>query len=355
LDQYLIHHYFRAFIMVLASFYIVYFLADLRSLLDDISNHPDVTYTLLARYFGIAAPSMVLSGMPLAALFASLLSLGILERRNEVTAMKAAGISLYRISLPVLGAAVFFCAAHYLVADYVLPAANTRAAELRARIRNVEPASTFGPRQWVFGREGRLYNFAIYSQAEGEYQGLTIYHLSADRTRLVERIEAQGAHYEDGIWVLERGWARSFQGEQESFRRFEEQRLELPEGPDYFRRGVRPPQQMSFARLRRYIAGLRQAGYDVQELQVALHEKASTAAVPFVLVLLGLPYAFRAGRRGALAGAGLALGLAVVFYVFLAAFRQLGAVGLISPFLAAWSPDLLFSGVGILQMLSLKT
>ncbi len=355
LDQYLVHHYLRAFFLVLASFYVIYLLADLRSLLDDISDHPGVTYSLVARYFANATPSMVLNGLPLAALFAALLSLGILERNNELLAMKAAGISLYRVSVPVLGVAVVLCVAHFFISDHVLPATNTRAAELRAKIRNVQPSSTLGPRQWVFGQDRRLYNFTLYRQRTSKYSGLSVFQLSPDGLRVEERIEALAAHYEDGEWVMEEGWVRDFRGGKETFRTFQEERFRFPEGPDYFRRGVRPPQQMSFGRLKRYITSLRQAGYDVQALSVALHEKVSTAAVPFVLVLLGIPYAFRAGRRGALAGAGLALGLAVVYYIFLATFRQLGAIGLMPPIVAAWSPDLLFSGVGIFQMLSLRT
>ncbi|MEE9126646.1 MAG: LptF/LptG family permease, partial [Planctomycetota bacterium] len=195
----------------------------------------------------------------------------------------------------------------------------------------------------------------LYRQRTSNYRGLSVFQLSPDGLRVEERIEALAAYYEDGEWVMQEGWVRDFRGGKETFRTFQEERFQFPEGPDYFRRGVRPPQQMSFGRLKRYISSLRQAGYDVQALNVALHEKASTAAVPFVLVLLGIPYAFKAGRRGALAGAGLALGLAVIYYIFLATFRQLGAIGLMPPIVAAWSPDVLFSGVGIFQMLSLRT
>ncbi len=355
LDQYLLYHYARAFVLVISSFYILYFLADLRGLLDDITRHPNLAYSVVLRYFALSAPAMVLLSLPLAALFAALLSLGILSRNNEITAMKAAGISLYRVSLPVLGTAFVLCVAHFVVSETFLPAANTRAAELRSQIRNVPPASTFGPRQWVFGQGDRLYNFALYQQRSTEYQGLTIYQISPDRSRLLGRIDAQRATYKGGAWVLSDGLSRDFSDGEERFEQFDETRLELPEGPEYFRRGVRPPQQMSFGRLKTYIAGLRQAGYDVQELEVALHEKVSMAAVPFVLVLLGLPYAFRRGRHGALAGAGLALAVAVVYYVLLALFRAMGGAGWIPPIIAAWAADLLFAGVGIFQMLSLKT
>jgi len=78
--------------------------------------------------------------------------------------------------------------------------------------------------------------------------------------------------------------------------------------------------------------------------------------VPLILVLLGLGFSFRAGRhRGNLAGVGFAVIVAIVYYVFLAAFRQLGGVGILPPVLAAWSPDVIFGGVAIYRLMSLPT
>jgi lipopolysaccharide export system permease protein len=355
LDWYLIEHFGRAFILVLSSFYLIYFLADLRTLLDDIAGRDDLTFSVIASYFGMASPGMILAGLPLATLFGALLSLGLLERNNEITAMKAAGISLYRVSAPVLLVSIGLGAVHFLVTDYVLPASNTRAAELRAKIRGIQRGSAFGPRQWIFGQERRLYNFAIYRKAREEYQGVTIYRLSEDWSSLQERIEARTARWDGRQWVMANGWIRSFDGSAEIFRSFDEERFTFPETPEYFNREVRTPQQMSFQELQGYISDLRQSGYEVQELQVALYEKLSMAAVPFVLVLLGLPYAFRMGRRGSLSGVGMALVIVMVYYLFLAAFRQLGGVGLVPPLLAALSPDLIFASLGTVQLLSLRT
>jgi len=250
LDRYVTGQFLRVMLFVMASFYVVYVLADLRTLLDEITENPNVTVALVARYFAYASPAMIQNGLSLAALLSTLLALGLLERQNEITAMKAAGISLFRISLPVVWIAILLSALQFTLTDTVVPHANQQAAELRARIRDVMPASTFGLRQWVFGQDRRLYNFASYSPASGEYQGISMYRFAPDRLALVERIEAATAHHDGTLWVLRDGWIRNFEGDDVSFEPFEETRMPLPEDPAYFRREVRTPAQMSFAELR---------------------------------------------------------------------------------------------------------
>jgi len=318
LDRYVTGQFLRVMLFVMASFYVVYLLADLRTLLDEITENPNVTAALVARYFAYASPAMIQNGLSLAALLSTLLALGLLERQNEITAMKAAGISLFRISLPVVWIAILLSALQFTLTDTVVPHAN--------------------------------------QQASGEYQGISMYRFAPDRLALVERIEAATAHHDGTLWVLRDGWIRNFDGDDVSFEPFEETRMSLPEDPAYFRREVRTPAQMSFAELRTHTEELRLGGYDIQELRVALHEKVSSAAVPLILVLLGLGFSFRAGRhRGNLAGVGFAVIVAIVYYVFLAAFRQLGGVGILPPVLAAWSPDVIFGGVAIYRLMSLPT
>ena len=357
LDRYVLSHYLGIFLLVISSFYLLHLLSDLRTLLDDITAHESATAEVVLRYFALKSPEMIVTGLPLASLLATLLAFGVLERNQEVTAMKAAGLSLFRISLPVLLLGILLSVAQFALTDSVLPRANERAANLRAEIRESKPASTFGLRQWIFGAERRLYNFASYSRGRDEYQGVAIYRFAGDgSSRVAERIEAEGMRFRDGLWVLRNGWSRTFGAEGEKFEAFRRLTLDLPEDPAYFQREVRAPAQMSFHRLRRYIRDLRQGGYDVQELEVALHEKVSMSTVPAILILLGVTFSFHRGRqRGTLAGVGLAVILTIAFYVLLATGRALGGVGIIPPIAAAWSPPLLFASLGTFRMLNLPS
>jgi LPS export ABC transporter permease LptG/LPS export ABC transporter permease LptF len=356
IDRYISGQFLRVLALVLASFTLVHVLSDLRTLLDDITAHA-VPALVVARYFGFASPGMIVNGLPLAGLLAGLLAFGALERNREITALKAAGVSVHRLTVPVLVIGLLLSVAQFAFSDSALPGANRRAATLRAEIRDAQAASLFGPRRWAFGEGRRLYNLTSYSRQRDEFQGLTLYRLHPRRPALVERTEAACARYEGGVWVLRDGWRRAFEADGERFERFAERRVRLPETPEQFRREAPAADQMSYLRLQEHIRTLRRSGYDVQELQVALHEKVSMAAVPAVLILLGLTFAFRGGGRprGNLAGIGLAVGVAIAYYVCLASFRALGEAGIVPALLAAWSPAILFTGVAAWRMLALPS
>ena len=136
----------------------------------------------------------------------------------------------------------------------------------------------------------------------------------------------------------------------------------MPDGPALFGRretllyGTSDlPEQMNIRELWTHIGELQQGGYDVTRLLVALYEKIAFPLTPFVMVVLGLPFAFRMGRRGSLFGIGVALALVIVYWAVFAFFQSLGNEGLLSPLLAAAAPDVLFALAGLYLFLSLRS
>ena len=122
--------------------------------------------------------------------------------------------------------------------------------------------------------------------------------------------------------------------------------------PAKFTNDARSPDQMSYTQLKGFIQDLQKRGYSVQELLIELHEKIAMPFVSFVMVILGLPFSFRSGKKGSLYGIGLGIGLVVVYYATFAVLSALGQVGLFPPFLATWAPNILFAGIGVYMMLS---
>jgi len=96
-------------------------------------------------------------------------------------------------------------------------------------------------------------------------------------------------------------------------------------------------------------------GLDVTRLRVQLHRKPAFPLVGIVMTLIGIPFAFVVGRRGALYGIGISIVIAMVYWACLAIFENLGNNALLPPLLAAWAPNLLFGGAGLYLMLTLET
>ena len=112
---------------------------------------------------------------------------------------------------------------------------------------------------------------------------------------------------------------------------------------------------MTLRELDAYAARLKRTGYPTAALETALHQKISRAVLIPLMALLAIPFAFRIGKRGTLAGIGVGLALGMIFVVANEFFTRLGAVGALSPLLAAWSPNVLFATGSTYLLLRLKT
>jgi LPS export ABC transporter permease LptG len=288
-----------------------------------------------------------------------------MARFNEVTALKASGTSIYRIAAPVVIVTVAISALAYINQDYLEPYANQRAAQIKDVIRGRSPRSYgAGERRWVFGDGGRLYNFrnfvaspvpVLAAPGSGEFQGFSAYRLDPSTFEIHERTYARSASFNRGSWLLKDGWTRSFEGAEESFETFAEKRFDFPEGPGYFIKEWKTPAQMNFAELKHFVIDLKRRGYDVQELQVDLYDKTALPLVSLTMVILGIPFCFRMGKRGSLYGVGIAVFLVTVFLLVFSTTNALGGIGLMPPFLAAWGPNVLFAGTGMYLLLRTGT
>ena len=123
------------------------------------------------------------------------------------------------------------------------------------------------------------------------------------------------------------------------FDRFEAQQLD---GPDYFKKEVRTAAQMTYPELKRYITDLKRSGFDISTLMVDLYRKLSFPLVSFIMAIIGIPFSFTTGKKGAFYGIGLCLAIGIFYWSAFEFFDKLGGINRLSPFIAAWFPNLIF-------------
>jgi LPS export ABC transporter permease LptG len=364
LDRYILRRFGSFLAGCLVSLFALYAVYDFIQLIDDLVER-SLPFATALSYFKYRTPWIVSQILPMSCLVATLLAFGVMSRFNEVTALKASGTSIYRLSAPVVIVMIAISALAYVNQDYLVPYAGQKAAEVKDVIRGRGPRPHHASqRRWVFGEDGRLFNFQNYVPSHmpmlprpgsGEFQGLSAYRLDLASFEILERLYARTAVYTGGRWLLRDGWLREFRGGAESFETFEEKHFDFPEGPSYFIREWKSPQQMNYAELKTFVTDLKRRGYDVQEVLVDLYGKMSFPLVSLTIVLLGLPFCFRMGKRGSLYGVGVAVALAGLFLLTFSTTNALGAIGLLPPFLAAWAPNILFSGSGLYLLLKTGT
>jgi LPS export ABC transporter permease LptG len=314
---------------------------------------------MLGSYLWYATPQYVYYILPLSVLLGTLVTIGLLTKNSELVVMKACGISLYRVALPMLAGALVAGSILFALEETVLGPSNRRAEAIRYVIRGGS-LQTFDvlDRRWITGSQGQVYHYDYFDPRTQRFTGLSIYEFGERMEILARRTYAEFASYEPGgsTWQLERGWTREFlpTGDTKAYTPFERQARAI-EPASYFATESPDERFMSYSQLRGYVGRLRTSGFDVSEQQVALERKISFPFVTLVMTLLAVPFAVTTGRRGAMYGIGVGIVLAIVYWVAISVFAALGTGGLVTPLLAAWAPNLLFAaGAGYL-LLTVRT
>ena len=355
LDRYVAKQYLKlvvlSFVGLLGIFYIVTFLEIYDRLL-----RGDTTLDMVLEYFWYATPQWVYYVLPISALVATLVTVGLFTKTSELTVMKACGISLYRVSLPLFAFAMLWSGTLFGMSESFLADANRQANELRRVIRGGSPEYVdILQRRWLMGEDGTIYNYGHFDPTAVTLDRVTAYRFAEDEWRLAERVFA-GAAAHESEWQGRDVWAREF-GEDRSPGAFETSaQLSLPLAPpESFAAEPKDAERMNYRELERYIADLSASGEDVVPLRVELQRKLSFPFVTLILTLIAVPFAVTMGRHGALSGVGIGIVLALSYWVVISIFAAIGSAGIVTPLLAAWAPNVLFGGSAAYLLLAART
>ena len=359
LDLYVLGSWLFYLAIMLVAFTGIYIIFDFFQLLGDIV-HNHIPLQIILAYYWYLIPQVVYLMLPLSILVATLVSFGLLSKSNEIIAVKSAGISLHRISVPVLIIASLLSGSMFVLGNNYLPTTNQRQDALRNEVKGKPAQTMYRPdRQWIFGESNKIYNYRFFDPDQNVFANLSVFEIDPHNFSLRRRIYAVRAFWEPHIheWVLEDGWVRDFaKGQVKDYMAFSVGTFkELNEKPAYFKKEVKPSEQMSVLELRRYIHELKQSGFDVVRLSVAFYRKFSYPLIAFVITLIAIPFSFATGRRGTLAGIALSIGIAIVYWSVSSLFQAMGNLGQLPPAVAAWSPDMLFGLGGIYLFTRVKT
>jgi LPS export ABC transporter permease LptF/LPS export ABC transporter permease LptG len=359
LDDYVLRDFLLNFFLVVAALVVLSLIFTVFELLGDILRNR-VSSWVVAEYLLNVTPYFLYNIAQYGVLLSVLITLGLMQRSNEVTALKATGISVYRVTMPVLLAGALVATALFLSDEFYLPHTNKRQDALLNKIKGKPPQTYLNPyRKWIFGQHSTIYYYQFFDSDRDQFGDLSVFQFDPASFQLRNRIYADRAHWEDRLqrWVCTQGWQRTFQADAiQNYRTFDASTFDiLSEPPSYFKKEVRQSLEMNYEQLRRYIHDLQQSGFEVVRLRVQLQKKIAFPVITFVMGVLAIPFALSAGKRGAMAGVATAIGIAVFYTVVSGLFEAMGNISQLPPVLAAWSPDAIFALVGGYLILRIPT
>ncbi len=356
LYRYVIREFLKIFFLCLSSLILIYMVVVFLQKMTAIHRY-DASFYLIFEYLLDKIPEITFQWtLPYAVLLAILLTLGNLSRHSEITALKAGGISLYRITLPLFLIILFVSIINFLGNEYLVPFTYQKSRYVwDVKIKKEKPSSFFKNYKIWYRSNHRIFDIQLLDPQNRTLKGFTLYDFD-DQFRCTRRIDAREVRWVDGKWKFYEGSLRTFaqDGSLET-NPFQEMDFPLEENWDSFQKIERESQELSYTELRTYIHKIQASGYDATRYLVDLYSKLSYPLLNMIMVLIGVPFAFKTGRSG---GVALSVGISVligflygiIYYIFL----TVGKTGALPPFLSAWTPTLLFGLGGIFTLMSIR-
>jgi lipopolysaccharide export system permease protein len=294
-------------------------------------------------------PEYVMQAAPIAVLLGALLGLGRLTSHSESIAMRASGVSLYRLAYPVILIGALVSIGGILLNEYVVPGA-VRSSERMKSTASQEVSATIHHFYRDFYDQDQLQKLVYADRYEPKSEamyGVTIQEFA--KGRLTRTIEAGHLYWKGENWFFNDG--RIYEYFPDNFYPITvsrgQVRYDLDLTPDEIEQFKEDPDKKSISELNRYIQRFATQGNEKNRLLVDLHMKMAIPVASFILALLGTPLALRPQRRSNAAGFGLCIIFILVWYIFMGIGMYMGRVGIVPPFLGAWLPNIVLALYGL--------
>jgi lipopolysaccharide export system permease protein len=314
----------------------------------------------VAKFYAMLMPSVLIFIVPVSLLLSVLYSLSQLTKNNELTAMRASGVSLYRLMLPFMSIG--------LMASALVATIN----------ETIGPWSAYWTHQYVRSQrhKGKKQVYIANNLAYKNEQERHIWMIGEFDTRTfdmkrpevvmqredgsdIAKIQAEKAQWLDGRWWFINLAAQQYDrnGHPRGPPKFARRRemKELSETPENFMNEIKDPEFLSSTELVEFLDTHRHLSHDtIARIKVDLHHRLAMPWTCFVVTLLGIPFGAHTGRKGALLGVALSLGMFFGLYILINLGLAMGKKEIIIPWLAAWAPNIIFFAVGMIMVYRMR-
>lgn len=313
---------------------------------------------LLLKLYVYQLPNLIAQALPIASLLASVITMVLLSRTNEVTAMRAAGMGPSRIGLPIIAGGLILCVASVFIGEWLLPrsAAKLHYVEEVQIQRGSETQIAEGAR-WL-KTDNILYNFRDYDPITNVMTVVKAIEMG-ENFRPKRSIEARLATYraEFDDWLLEDVQILYFwpKGTISYSEEKEVMPLKIPVEPTKLKRERRLPNELSLQELTDVIGKGSVSGADVQAYRVDFHTKLAFHLAPLVVCLIGLKFGYKSERTMETArGVLLAIAIGMSYWFILNAARALAKRGVFHPIPAAWLANVVIFTISMFNIFHQK-
>lgn len=352
IDRYLLGTFLVPFFYILMAFCLLYVVFDLFDNLSDFIEG-DTPPLLVAKYYLVLLPSVFVRIVPISLFLSVLYSLSTLTKNHELTAMRACGISIARLMVPYMVVGVLASLGVAAIHETIGPKAAYWCRNFVREQRRADPNLVYVKRQLAIKYQNGRRSWLI-----GEFDTRTLamrdIEISQQREDLSDewRARAKEARWLDGRWwfrdVEERDYDLDSNPVGPVRMSLTREMSNLTETPEFFLNEVKEPEFLTSRELAYYLrVNSRRDPSALARIRADMHFRIAEPWTCLIVTLLGIPFGAQTGRKGAMLGVSLSIGLMFSYYVLVNVALSMAKNMVIPAFLGPWVPNLLFLTVAI--------
>jgi lipopolysaccharide export system permease protein len=350
LDRYLAGIFIRNFFLSLVSITILFFF---QALIGDLMDRTYPPQQILFDHF-MTLPDVIVMMTPPATILATVLTLSGLTRTNELVAAYSIGVGLRRIVYLILSLVFVICCMLLVMQDRILPPTfkQRKTYEMREMRHRQDFYLDINQDKIWYRSKNLIYNLQRFDPKNKIIHGMAVYTFDDD-FNLVQVLDAKEAEFGGHGWKLLEGTVTVFSKEDQFplSQRFTEKEIQIPETPGDFQEIDKEVDGLRLKELWQYIHRSKAAGADTKGYEVKFHSRISLSFIPLVMCILGVPFSLRSRREeGAAKDLTMCLGVTFFYWLFYSIGLSLGTNGALPPWLAAWLPSLVFTGMAVVLL-----
>ncbi len=356
LDRYIAAAWLRLLVLCLGSFVAVYLVLDMMDKIPRFIRAGGTAPDMLG-FFVCKLPEMVGQTASFSILMATLLTLGLLARSSEITAMRSCGVSLLRISMPMLVLGLLASLLLLVNTELIVPKSYERMDYIeRVSIKKQGVNAVFKRNNIWFRSGAMIVQARLFEPQEKTLKGVVVWTVDSSMNP-VARIDAGSAVSRGGGWTLKDAVVKDFNTTGGfAMRTIPAMDLALNLKVDDLKVLDNNADNLSYRKLKEYTENLRRGGYHAFRYQTMMHTKLSAPFSAFVMVILGIPFALRNSRSGGIAlGIGASVAIGFAYFVVNAVLLSYGRSDVLPPLVAACGANFLFVLGGIWMAMTAKS
>ncbi|MEW6196264.1 MAG: LptF/LptG family permease [Bacteroidota bacterium] len=352
LDKYLVKQFVQTILFGLLAFTLLFVIIDMMENLDDFIDQ-NVQTEIILQYYFVFIPEIIRLMIPVSVLLASLFTAGKMANLNELTAVKAGGVSIYRFMIPFIITSIIISLLTVYFGGYIVPSANKHKVYIEQNYMR-KGLTYIGSNIFFQDSDTRIVSIFTYDVHNEVARKISVQEFNKkDKTKLISRIDALQMKYEPktNAWLLTQGIKRTFSDSNETAEKFSFLEIKgMNFKPEDVIKKQRKPEEMSLSELSDYADEQRKTGNDPTQILIEYQSRLAFAFSSIVVVLFGLPVSANKRRGGLALQFGINLLVTFLYLVFMKISQAYGKNGVLNPFITAWFANFIFLIAAIINL-----